>query len=88
MLKAVLQQVCCGSHVDSCTGLEGSSRFMQRLAAFMPYAAEQTRQAQHDAASPLELDIIRSALRMTRQASASVGMNTAAACCTRCTRGF
>lgn len=35
----------------------------------MPFAAEQTRQAQHAVGSHLELDIVRSALRMARQVS-------------------
>lgn len=50
----------------ACAGLEGSSR-LQRLCTFMPYAAEQTRQAQRDAGSPLKVDIVRSALKLTRQ---------------------
>jgi hypothetical protein len=63
---AKLSSLVTGALPGSCAGLEGTSQ-VQQLRTFMPYAAEQTRQARHDAGSPLEMDMIRSALRLTRQ---------------------
>ncbi len=54
-------------------GLDVASGIGRRLATFMPYAAEQTRQARHEG-SNLEVDITRSALRMTRRVSLHVAV--------------